>query len=526
MLCIQAYDLTYTFSDGHSLFPSLSMTLDHSVVGLVGQNGSGKSILASLLTKEVSSTSGVVNHYGSVGRLKQLDSLDGLSSQSTICDFLGVREKLVALDRIEQGQCYPEDFACIGDDWGLKSDLIEQLKCLGLPSDPYLPCHLLSGGQITRLALYQLFQSNHDFLILDEPSNHLDYEAKQWLIKKIKHFNGGVLLISHDRELLSIVDCVYALNQQGLTRYGGNYDAYERQHRQDVEALDNRIAKASSELKKRHRTEQLNREKAQQRAAKGKQVLRSGSQPKILQDAKKNKAERANAKHAAMLSNQAQRVQQTIKELKQQQDQTKPQYFSLDKSERHASTLLRLFDVRLAHVDVSALTYFLEYGDKVWLTGKNGSGKSTLLKSILGDVGIQSGEIQVNAQLCYLDQHFSLLDPTQSILNNVSSLCVHLSEVDIRTYLAGMGFRRDRVHLLVDQLSGGERMKVAMLIVSHQQGNTLLLLDEPDNHLDLDSKRLLAQMLCEHKGSFIMVSHDNYFADEAGMNRCLTLSDG
>ncbi len=155
--------------------------------------------------------------------------------------------------------------------------------------------------------------------------------------------------------------------------------------------------------------------------------------------------------------------------------------------------------------------------------GPSGCGKSTFLKTLLGQFSLSQGDLQLNTPLYYLDQHFGTIHPDLSVLDNLMELCHGIKESDTRTLLAGIGFRRDSVFRLGNMLSGGEKMKLAMLIVSHQPEQPLLLLDEPDNHLDLDSKIMLAQALSSYRGGFILVSHDYDFAIESGVNREVSL---
>lgn len=157
------------------------------------------------------------------------------------------------------------------------------------------------------------------------------------------------------------------------------------------------------------------------------------------------------------------------------------------------------------------------------MKGENGSGKSTLLNVLLGKAILDDGEIQVNTSFYYLDQHFTLIYVQSSVLDNVLTLCPNVLETDARVLLAGIGFRKDSVYRLVDHLSGGEKMKLAMLVVSHQERQPLLLLDEPDNHLDIESKFLLAETLSSYNGAYILVSHDKSFVKKCGLTNELKL---
>jgi ATPase subunit of ABC transporter with duplicated ATPase domains len=161
---------------------------------------------------------------------------------------------------------------------------------------------------------------------------------------------------------------------------------------------------------------------------------------------------------------------------------------------------------------------------KLHLQGGNGSGKSTLLKVLLGNTKPSGGDWHMNTATYYLDQHFGLVDESLSVLDNIGLLCPGVQQSNARTLLAGIGFRRDDVHRLASYLSGGEKMKLSMLMVSHQSEQPLLLLDEPDNHLDLDSKRVLASALNHYQGAFVIVSHDREFVQECGGNQTAMLT--
>ena len=160
----------------------------------------------------------------------------------------------------------------------------------------------------------------------------------------------------------------------------------------------------------------------------------------------------------------------------------------------------------------------LNMGEKVHIAGGNGSGKSTLLNTITGDIELLSGEINSKLDVIYLDQHFNLLDSGTDMVENLRKLCPHLSLGELRNLLASIGFRGDSVFKLVADLSGGERMKLAVLAASHQKSASLLLLDEPDNHLDIESKIMLAEAIAAYSGSVLLVSHDRHFVSQSGVH--------
>ncbi|WP_149590850.1 ATP-binding cassette domain-containing protein [Serratia symbiotica] len=357
------------------------------------------------------------------------------------------------------------------------------LLALGLPVDPFLPSQSLSGGQLTRLALHQLFQPDYGYLILDEPGNHLDQQGKRWLIEQMRRFDGGILVISHDRDILRCVDCILELNSLGVRHYGGAYDVYAEQRANELASQERSIDHVKTQIKQMRQTMQKNREKAQQRAVQGKQVARSGSQAKILLNNMKQDAERAGGARESNQNRQLAQVQDQLSKLNKQHEMLKQQSLFLGKAEKHASRILDVIEVRLLFIQrENDITFSIHFGDKVRLSGANSSGKSTLLKAIAGRLSPLQGHIQVRTGLCYLDQHFTLLKNDKSAQENLEFFCSHLTEKDRRTLLAGIGLRRERAEQAVATLSGGEKMKVAMLAISHQPGNILLLLDEPDNH--------------------------------------------
>lgn len=508
---ILAQSLAVSHDNGDPLFSNVSFSLGRQITGLVGRNGVGKSVLAGLLLEQEMPDSGQVICNGKIGYLSQLTQYQDRQDLGTIADFLDIAARLKALRRIEKGSCEQADFDLVEDGWGAWDSLCFQLQAMGLPPDPFKQCSSLSGGELTRLMLWQLFRADYDYLILDEPSNHLDRAGRQWLIDQMSGFEGGILLISHDRLLLEYVEEIMELTPKGIRHYGGNYSFYAQQKELQHVAIERSVA---------------NQEKAQQRAVQGNKARQSGSQPKMLLDGMKQSAQLSASARKVQFAQHLSQAEHKASELKAKLIQVKPQQIMINQSEKRVSSVLTLVALQLRYGDSKAINLSLQYGDRLHLTGNNGCGKSTLLKTITGEITPAIGHLNCTTQLCYLDQHFSLLDEQQSVLDNLHQLCPAKTQTELRTMAAGAGFRRERVELPVAALSGGERMKIAMLVVSHQEGETLLLLDEPDNHLDLESKQLLAQALVTYQGSLILISHDDVFVKEIGVNRTLNLAVG
>jgi ATPase subunit of ABC transporter with duplicated ATPase domains len=446
------------------------------------------------------------------------------NDDETIAEFLGVSKVLDALKKVESGGCDPHWFEVVGDNWNLEQHLKDDLLRLGLPPQPDFLCEQLSGGQRAKLLLWQAFDSECDLLVLDEPSNHLDYESKQWLMDAMQRFKGGILLISHDRELLRNMNEIWELSTLGLRAFGGNYDDYAAQNEVEQKAVERQLNHNLKQQKRLEKQAQRNREKAEQRAAQGAKQRKSGSQPKILMDAKKGKA---TANMANRLKNESVRrthLDDKAQQLEVRHARSKPQSLYLGQSDVRSKRVLSVMQGKLPFSEHEPITFQLYSNNKLYLEGKNGIGKSTLLNVLRGTQSLVDGELQVSTPVCYLDQHFGAIERSLSMLDNLTKACPHLNESEARTLLAGIGFRRDSVNRSARVLSGGEKMKLAMLMVSHQLNQPILLLDEPDNHLDIESKVILAKALAKYQGGYILVSHDLDFVHESGIEQSLKLS--
>lgn len=249
MPVLQAFNVSHQFDNGDTLFQSISCSMTKRRVGLVGRNGIGKSLLASILAGETQPASGVVNAPSSFMMYRQQPS-DLLSGQQSIAQFLGKDAVLHALKQIEQGDVSEHWFELVGEQWDIELKLKQQLAAMGLPQDPDFSCARLSGGQLARLQLWQLFENETELLILDEPSNHLDTQAKQWLIESMTHFSGAILLISHDRELLREMEEIWELSGLGLQVFGGNYDVYAEKKRTELQAIERQLAQVDKQKKR------------------------------------------------------------------------------------------------------------------------------------------------------------------------------------------------------------------------------------------------------------------------------------
>lgn len=516
MTCIDVRSISFSFAQGTPLFQSLSFQVQAHRTGLVGRNGSGKSTLAALLAGDLQPDAGQILRTGTLACLPQLRN-----TQASVAAFLGIAAPLQALQRLQEGTGTPDDLLILNDQWQLAENLQQLLAEQGLPANPELPLQQLSGGQQTRLALGWLFKHPADLLLLDEPSNHLDQPGRHWLAEQIRQYQGGLLLISHDRQLLEGMDEILELDSTGIRSHGGNFSFWQQQKALETQALQRALEDNSKRLQAVQRTAQLQRERADRRARTGKEQRASGSHGKMLMGIKKDSAEQRSGQHNQLRDRQLQQLQEQKHQLRQQQARQDEQKLHLPAKAVGKGRLLDLLEVQLPRGRQTPFTFSLDQGQKYQLAGANGSGKSTLLRILLGELQPVAGEVRCSAPRLYLDQHFSLLQDEKTALQNLQDACPHMQGSDARTLLANLGLRGERVELKVTALSGGERMKLALLLLTQQPEASLLLLDEPDNHLDLDSKQQLADLLKAWPGALLLVSHDPWFVTASGITEAI-----
>ncbi|MCQ8879061.1 ATP-binding cassette domain-containing protein [Pseudoalteromonas shioyasakiensis] len=286
---LHVHNLSYQHPDGYVQFKQLNFSIHEKITAIIGANGSGKSILVSLLVNQQQPSTGHVEFSGTrlVVTQQQLSDHNLQGSSNTIDQLLGIDKKLAALARISQGSIAEADFALVGDDWLCEQNYQQQLLTFGIEAPLTTPINHLSPGQQRCLTLYCALQAQPDLLVLDEPSNHLDQTAKQWLIKQLHAFKGLVVIVSHDRQLLNHCSAIIELNNLGTHYETGNYQHFCQQKSLQQTALTKQINHLAKEQKKHQHQTQINHEKAQQRAAQGSQQRRNASQPKVMLDFKK-----------------------------------------------------------------------------------------------------------------------------------------------------------------------------------------------------------------------------------------------
>ncbi|MGY3943143.1 ATP-binding cassette domain-containing protein [Aeromonas tecta] len=494
----------------------LTFSLPQAPCTLIGRNGIGKSLLLEVLAGLRAPVSGKVEWARPVAWLSQFAS----GSEGSVSDLIGWGEALGALERIELGSIDSRDFELLGERWTLREDLAALLAEANLDVDINQPLACLSGGQLRRLRLLALFANPDHFLLLDEPDNHLDAEGIDWLGRQLARHPGGYLLVSHDRRLLNQAQQLFELNEQGLQSSQLSFQAYLQQQAQEQAARGARLDQAVRSEKAAAQALQRVREQAAKRASQGRRER--GSQAKVLLDFKADQAGKSLGKvldrhergHQQQLGLKvdAAAALAAVQPLRMQwQD-------GVDASKQGSAQPLVITAASHPRWHSQSVSLVLQRGDRCLLSGKNGSGKSSLFKMLRGELVPESGSYRISARLACLDQGLSLIDKALSPLANLLAAAPDLAESDARTRLAGIGLRRDRALQPSHALSGGERLKLGLLMVLAQQPE-LLLLDEPDNHLDHASRQLLTQVLADYPSTLLLVSHDPYFVAGAGVGR-------
>lgn len=514
-IAIHAHQLTFAPPGRDPVFQDLDVSFTVGRHALVGRNGSGKSLLARILAGQVAPTQGSVVRHMALDYLPQRWPVFA----GGVAEALGVNRKLDALQRIEAGSVDPLDFQTIDEDWGIRERLRRWLDEAGVPGDETRPWESLSGGERVRLRLTAMFEQTHHFLILDEPGNHLDRRSRHWLRECLRMHIGGYLLISHDRELLADAQTIDDLSPRGMQRYGDGFAAYLTQREAEAEAAEQQLDHARREQKALDRRQQQDRERLEQRQHKADRERGNANIATILLDRRKQRSEDTGARLRTAQRSQQERQRERLTEARTRVDLHRSQRFDLGMlPATHASLLLE--GVILPHGRAEPIDLHLAPGERLHLCGDNGSGKSSLLAVIMGHQSPRAGRMRRGARVLLIDQHYSLLQDDLSALDNLRTLSPGHTPTRYREYIAGIGLRAERADLPARLLSGGERVKLALLALdSALEPYDLLLLDEPDSHLDLDSRRLLEQALATYRGSLILVSHDAALIEQAGIER-------
>ncbi|HHA1258167.1 TPA: ABC-F family ATP-binding cassette domain-containing protein [Enterobacter asburiae] len=505
------HQVTCQFPTGDILFGPLNLTLEPALCALVGRNGSGKTRLLRLLAGLDEPATGHIERFGSHAWVAQQHVI---SPQTTLAELLGYDAIFAARKRIDSGNYQPDDLDTLDGRWDVAERLSEAFINANLPPfDPDKPAGELSGGERIRALLCGAFTAEADFMLLDEPTNHLDRQGRAWFYDQLSRFQGGVLVASHDRELLEQVPRILELSASGLRSYGGNYADYQTQRDAEQQAARAALEHAATERKRTRVRMQKEHDDSQRRSAKTLRTVDTLNIASFERVKYKGAAKERIGSWKKQHSEQNEALNAAVNKARERVEEDNPVMFTLPGSQiPEGKQVLVLEDLVLPHVPVPPLNLRMDGPMRVALKGPNGCGKSTLLKTLLGEIAPRSGTCRVSVSCAYLDQHLSRLDLSQSVMTHLNLSHTPLEEGVLRTRLAQLQLGADKVTLPLAELSGGERLKAALACVLWRaEAAQLLLLDEPTNHLDLASVQAIEAALASFPGALLVVSHDEAF---------------
>ncbi len=511
--------------DGKPLFDNLNLSFGREHAAVVGRNGVGKTTLFRLIAGDFPP------HAGSIyreGRLAVVQQVYLPAEGETVGQTLGLGEQLAVLERVLAGKGSNDDLA--DADWTLESRMEQALAEVGLAGlSPNLPTAVLSGGEQTRLRLAAAALAAPDLLLLDEPTNHLDEAGRQLLLDWMTRWQGGLVIISHDRALLRAMNRIIELSNRGARAYGGNWDYYFETRRAEQAALAHQHDQARRDVARARNEAQEALERQARRDRAGRRSRAGSSDPKILLDARTQRAEETGARLSRLATRRQALVDQRLTEIAAQVERKDVVPMILpDPGLVAGRVVLEMTDVEWGPSEerrvVEPLDLRMVGPERVALTGANGSGKSTLLKLIDGTLEPTGGRIQRMVPVARLDQGLSGLDEKEDLVE--AWLRCHPQGIlhDAQESLARFGFRNLAARRRFGELSGGERLRAALAcVMGGPLPVSLLLLDEPTNHLDLAAVEALEEVLRAYRGALIVASHDREFLDNIGVDREIRL---
>ncbi|GGK87923.1 ABC transporter [Planomonospora parontospora subsp. parontospora] len=519
--------LSFAWPDGTVVLDGLDAAFPAGRTGLIGVNGSGKSTLLKLVAGELAPLSGSVTVSGETGHLPQNLTL---AAGRTVSDLLGITDRRNALLAVERGEVaeheLAEYFAVIGDDWDVEERARAELGRLGLGHVGLdRTVATLSGGETVMAGLAALLLRRPEVLLLDEPTNNLDLDARHRLYAAVEAWTGVLVVVSHDRALLELVDTVADLSGGAVRMYGGNLAAYEEMLAAERETAERMVRAAGADVRRQQREWEEAQVKLARRVRYGNTMYERKREPKIIMQARKREAQVSAGKHRNLHAGKLAEARDRLGEAESAvRDDPEIRIGLPETAVPAGKTVLTVTGLRTA--SGTAVDELVVRGpERVALTGPNGSGKTTLLRTIAGELAPVEGAVAVGVPgVRYLPQRLDLLDDGLSVVDNVRRFAPSATVNEVRAGLARFLLRGERADRPAATLSGGERFRAVLAaLLSAEPPPRLLLLDEPTNNLDLASVRQLTQALGAYRGALVVASHDQAFLESVGITRRLVL---
>ncbi|MGP1419633.1 MAG: ribosomal protection-like ABC-F family protein [Sphaerochaetaceae bacterium] len=513
MNTLQLSGICLSFGD-RDLLQNVSFTIDSRTrAALAGGNGEGKSTLMKIACSQVNADSGTITKTKGIriSYLPQSDIVLGSNSVYEEIEKAFDRSKAMLARQSELGamlETDPSGKALVDEIHEIQEKLnhcgyYSRKTTIGViaqglgfkPHDMERPCSEFSGGYQMRIALARTLAGAPDILLLDEPTNYLDIDARIWLRSFIRQFDGGVMIVSHDRGFLDeTVNEVYELFNGTLTRCKGNYTQYETLRQDEIARLEAAYRKQQLEIE--HAETFI--ERFRYKAAKSRQVQ---SRIKMLE------------KLEPVV------IPSHLKKLS----------FSFPEPPHSPNGMVVIENMTKSYGDniiYEGFNLIVSKGDRLAVAGQNGKGKSTLLRLIAGTDKDYQGTIRLGPGVItgyFAQDNETELIPGNTVLDEISSHALTSQLPELRSMLGSFLFSNDDIYKKVDVLSGGEKSRLALLKILLKPAS-LLILDEPTNHMDINSQEMLLQALRKYQGTLIFVSHDSYFISRLA-NKILYLSD-
>ena len=483
---------------------------DNEKVAVIGRNGCGKTTLLKLIAGDIEMSNldsdeecGIIAAgTPNIGFLRQISFEDtNISVEDEILKvFAPIFECEKEMEALTEQMKQDEDerllkryAACAQQmealrGYSYRTDMETMFQKFGFAlEDLKRPIGTFSGGQQTKIAFIKLLLSRPDIMLLDEPTNHLDMPTIEWLEGYLKSYDKAVVIVSHDRMFLDrVIDVTYEIEYGGIKRYPGNYTAYLRQKEEAAVKQQKDYEEQQAEIKRL--TEWIEKWK--------------NTPTKVAATRSKRKA-----------------IEHMVKIEKPRRFDTKAFQAQFTPRITSYTDVLTTKKMQIGYEEVlSTVSFQVKKGERIAVIGANGKGKSTLLKTIVGQIPALGGSYQFgqDVEWGYFDQHSAVernIEPKVNVLEDFWNEYPALKEVEVRQALGSFLFTQDEVYKELGQLSGGEKVRLALCKMFKKRPN-FLILDEPTNHMDLVGKDALGKMLENYAGTLLFVSHDRYFIKE------------
>ena len=528
MLILQ--NISYIHPNKELLFDDINLSINnHDKIALIGNNGAGKSTLLKIIAGELPPSGGQLKMDSKPYYVPQIF---GQYNHLTIAQALRIEDKLNALKDILEGNVTENNLHLLNDDWTFEERCNEALHYWQLTDlDLTQKLETLSGGQKTKVFLAGISIHQPELVLLDEPSNHLDTTGRQLLYHFIQSTSATLMVVSHDRKLLNLLDIVCELSKRGIAMYGGNYDFYTEQKGIENNALNEDIHSREKALRKAKEKERETLERQQRLDARGKKKQEKAGVARIMMNTLRNNAENSTSKIKGVHAEKIDGISQELQALRSALPDIDKMKFGFDNAALHKGKILfTATDINYGYTKgflwKDALNIQIRSGERIALKGLNGSGKTTLINIILGKLAPQTGTVyRADNKSLYIDQDYSLINNNLNVYQQAQQFNTSaLQEHEIKIRLSRFLFTKDDWDKPCSALSGGERMRLILccLTISNQSPH-IIILDEPTNNLDIQNIEMLTAAINEYEGTLMVVSHDEYFLEQINIERTIDL---